>query len=382
MFIYNLQEMARNLQSDYQKLSSKIEHNGLKGTIREENLKYYLSKLFPTKYAIGSGVIVDSNETQSNQQDFIIYDNFNSPKLMDTGSVQVIPIESVYATIEIKSTLTIAELEKSIRNIESVKKLEKTKPFSIPLMVSSTIPPICMIFAYSSDTSLNNIVKKIDEINTNIDIKNRLSLVRVLDKGLIFGINSHGFKEIEINPTNNTVLVTHEDQLENNLYLFYLLMMTAVNNIIMPPVNLMAYAEKIKKADYSGSINNDRIIPDDAYVDVGNGVHSNVKLMKSIAMNYLPKLQEFQKGNLSKEDFIEFLAVLIYQCIVDPNFTGNVIESGNNPQIDFFDMKLEANEIILIKKYYNNEIKDAKQNEEIENLINRLYAEYKDKTSK
>ena len=111
MFIYNLQEMAKNLQSDYQKLSSKIEHNGLKGTIREDKLKEYLSKLFPTKYAIGNGVIVDANETQSRQQDFIIYDNFNSPKLMETESVQVIPIESVYATIEVKSTLTVDELE-------------------------------------------------------------------------------------------------------------------------------------------------------------------------------------------------------------------------------------------------------------------------------
>ena len=39
MFIYNLQEMSKNLQSDYQKLSSKIEHNGLKGTIREDKKK-------------------------------------------------------------------------------------------------------------------------------------------------------------------------------------------------------------------------------------------------------------------------------------------------------------------------------------------------------
>ena len=222
MFIYNLQEMAKNLQSDYQKLSSKIEHNGLKGTIREDKLKEYLSKLFPTKYAIGNGVIVDANETQSRQQDFIIYDNFNSPKLMETESVQVIPIESVYATIEVKSTLTVDELEKSIKNIESVKKLEKTKPFSSPLIISSIIPPICMIFAYSSDTSLNNIVKKIDEFNNSIDIKNRLSIVCILDKGLIFAINRHGFKEIEIVPTDNTILVTHEDKLDNNLYLFYI----------------------------------------------------------------------------------------------------------------------------------------------------------------
>ena len=78
MFIYNLQEMAKSLQNEYQTISSKIEHNGLKGTMREDKLKEYIKKLFPSKYAIGNGIIVDSNETQSKQQYFIIYDNFTN----------------------------------------------------------------------------------------------------------------------------------------------------------------------------------------------------------------------------------------------------------------------------------------------------------------
>lgn len=372
MFIYNLQEMAKNLQSDYQKLSSKIEHNGLKGTIREDKLKEYLSKLFPTKYAIGNGVIVDANETQSRQQDFIIYDNFNSPKLMETESVQVIPIESVYATIEVKSTLTVDELEKSIKNIESVKKLEKTKPFSSPLIISSIIPPICMIFAYSSDTSLNNIVKKIDEFNNSIDIKNRLSIVCILDKGLIFGINRHGFKEIEIVPTDNTILVTHEDKLENNLYLFYLLMMTAINNIVMPPVNLMGYAEKIKKADYSGTVSNDRIIPDDAYLDLGNGIHTNLKLMKEIFFKTSPLLEKFKQGAFTKNELLEYIVTVLYERSIDPNFTGNPNESYCQG-LTFLDIRVSNHELKLIKQYYYKEIE---MTEELDTLINKLYNRY------
>lgn len=372
MFIYNLQEMSKNLQSDYQKLSSKIEHNGLKGTIREDKLKEYLSKLFPTKYAIGNGVIVDANETQSRQQDFIIYDNFNSPKLMETESVQVIPIESVYATIEVKSTLTVDELEKSIKNIESVKKLEKTKPFSSPLIISSIIPPICMIFAYTSDTSLNNIVKKIDEFNNSIDIKNRLSIVCILDKGLIFGINRHGFKEIEIVPTDNTILVTHEDKLENNLYLFYLLMMTAINNIVMPPVNLMGYAEKIKKADYSGTVSNDRIIPDDAYLDLGNGIHTNLKLMKEIFFKTSPLLEKFKQGAFTKNELLEYIVTVLYERSIDLNFTGNPNESYCQG-LTFLDIQVSNHELKLIKQYYYKEIE---MTEELDTLINKLYNRY------
>lgn len=335
MFIYNLQEMAKSLQNEYQTISSKIEHNGLKGTMREDKLKEYIKKLFPSKYAIGNGILVDSNETQSKQQDFIIYDNFNSPNLIETDSVQVIPIESVYATIEVKSTLTISELETSIKNIESVKKLEKTKPFINPVFSTSFTPPICMIFAYSSDTSLNNIVKKIDELNSDIEISNRLSIVCVLDKGLIFGINRHGFKEIELIPTEKTIYVTHKDKLENNLYLFYLLMITAINNIIMPPVNLMGYAQKIKKADYSGCVANDRIVPEDAYVEVDNGIKANVNLMRFFAKNFYLTFEKYQKGSLDRAGLVEFIVIYIYQLMFDSNFTGKVEESIYQP-VNFF----------------------------------------------
>ena len=119
----------------------------------------------------------------------------------------------------------------------------------------------------------------------------------------------------------------------------------------MPPVNLMGYAEKIKKANYSGTVSNDRIIPDDAYLDIGNGVHSNINLMKNAAINSIPKFQKYQKGEFTKKEFTEFMATIIYQCMLDPNFTGNTIE---NPYqlVNFFDVNITSNEIIIIKKYY------------------------------
>ena len=123
MFIYNLQEMAKSLKSEYDSLTSRIEHTGIKGTIREDKLKEYLKKLLPQKYNITSGCIVDANEKQSKQQDFIIYDNFNSPSFIASEKEQVVPIESVYATVEVKSTLTIDELKKSLKILPMLKKL-------------------------------------------------------------------------------------------------------------------------------------------------------------------------------------------------------------------------------------------------------------------
>ena len=165
MFIYNLQEKAKSLQSEYDNLSSRIEHSGLKGTIREDVLKKYLKELLPKKYEVTSGCIVDCSEKQSKQQDFIIFDNFNSPSFVESEKEQIVPIESVYATVEIKSNLTIEELKKAIINIDSVHELEKTKSTVPQLFSSPTRAPLSMIFSYTSDTSLENIAKKLDELN-------------------------------------------------------------------------------------------------------------------------------------------------------------------------------------------------------------------------
>lgn len=193
-----------------------------------------------------------------------------------------------------------------------------------------------------------------------------------MDKGLIFGINRHGFKEIEIVPTDNTILVTHEDKLENNLYLFYLLMMTAINNIVMPPVNLMGYAEKIKKADYSGTVSNDRIIPDDAYLDLGNGIHTNLKLMKEIFFKTSPLLEKFKQGAFTKNELLEYIVTVLYERSIDPNFTGNPNESYCQG-LTFLDIQVSNHELKLIKQYYYKEIE---MTEELDTLINKLYNRY------
>lgn len=104
-------------------------------------------------------------------------------------------------------------------------------------------------FAYTSDTSLENIVKHVNEINKEISVQKIVSIICVL-----FRVDKSVFINIELNSSDRTLYVTHDDVLESNLYLFYLLMILGLNNINLPPVNLMGNAEKIKKADYSHTL--------------------------------------------------------------------------------------------------------------------------------
>lgn len=72
MFIYNLEDVAKKLKIDFEGITKQIQHNVVKGSAREDLLKDYLKKLLPEKYSISSGIIIDNNQKQSKQQNFII----------------------------------------------------------------------------------------------------------------------------------------------------------------------------------------------------------------------------------------------------------------------------------------------------------------------
>jgi hypothetical protein len=90
-----------------------IDNPGLKGSLRETVIEKLLIPLFPADVGIGSGVIVTADGRQSREQDVIIYDKRILPPLILGRSAGLFPIESALYTVEIKSTLSVAELEKS-----------------------------------------------------------------------------------------------------------------------------------------------------------------------------------------------------------------------------------------------------------------------------
>jgi hypothetical protein len=82
-------------------------HSLHKGTPREAFIKEFLEGHLSSNVAIGTGEIIDSNSpprAQRNQYDIVIYKT-NYPKLDFGGGISGFLIESVVATIEVKSLL-------------------------------------------------------------------------------------------------------------------------------------------------------------------------------------------------------------------------------------------------------------------------------------
>ena len=115
--------------------SSLFTHAGEIGTIRENIIGKFLRPYLPDCYSIGTGQIFDSADAMSRQIDVVLYDQLFSTALFKGDDVLLLPYESVYGTIEVKSTLSTKELGLAMDNIASVRCLNRAESnisFSLP----------------------------------------------------------------------------------------------------------------------------------------------------------------------------------------------------------------------------------------------------------
>lgn len=90
----------------------KMEHSLSKGQFRELFITDLLKHFLPHQFEIGSGIIVNQKGEQSHQTDLVIYDKSILPPFISESISGVFPIESVIATIEVKSICSKNEFMK------------------------------------------------------------------------------------------------------------------------------------------------------------------------------------------------------------------------------------------------------------------------------
>lgn len=113
------------MQIDFEDITSQIEHRPTKGNFREDIIKEFLRQYLPENFGICKGLVIDAEGNQSKQQDILIYDKATTPKFLVGEADTVLPIESILATIGVKSILNQTELQKALENIESTRSLTK-----------------------------------------------------------------------------------------------------------------------------------------------------------------------------------------------------------------------------------------------------------------
>lgn len=158
---------AFELQTDI--MTKMIPHYGERGRNNEEFLRAFLGKVLPKRFSLGSGFLCSSNDELglSKQTDIVIYDEFYNSPLSRELSAFIYPIESVYATIEVKTTFRGAEFHNSLDAIAKIRRLAEEKRYAVftsePMDGDSDkpvvsvvekqikLPPRAFIFAYDAD---------------------------------------------------------------------------------------------------------------------------------------------------------------------------------------------------------------------------------------
>jgi len=97
-----------------------FDHNTNRGSEAEHSILRWLRARFAPDYAVSSGEIIDSFDTNaginSRQQDGILHrNNADANRFLLPSGMRLVPIETVAAVVEVKLTLTKAEFEKADR---------------------------------------------------------------------------------------------------------------------------------------------------------------------------------------------------------------------------------------------------------------------------
>lgn len=371
MFIYNLEDVAKKLKIDFEGITKQIKHNGVKGSSREDLLKDYLKKLLPEKYSISSGIIIDNNQKQSKQQDFIIHDAFNCPSFFKTESNSILPIESVYATIEVKSTLDYSTLEQSVKNVESVRNLIKLPNRNIIRNQYDNVYPLGFVFAYTSTCSLEQIQKKLFELNKNINGRHQISIICILDKGLIFNVQKNNVTEVTLIPSSNTLLGRSDSGLESTLYSFYLFLLEYLDNVHIQIPSLIEYARKNNSFKVSINIPNE-LIPDDAVYKEGTIELKYGDARKMLNLNN--KYPNLFNGKMTYEELFNYLKDdFIPLC----KLQAAMAKVRFHNKVTIYGYEFTTEEFTKFEEYSKNYYHNFESKEKFDNIVNIIYAQYR-----
>jgi len=126
---------------------SDLEHNLLKGRLREYFISDILEAYCTTQLGIGSGIIINQDGEQSKETDIIIYDKRILPPFIINKNLGIYPAECVLSTIEVKSRLQKTEIKESNKKAKYL--LENIYDVNSDYYkLYDKIKPICCTFGY------------------------------------------------------------------------------------------------------------------------------------------------------------------------------------------------------------------------------------------
>jgi len=124
------QAKQKSMLTDLGAVRKGVFHAPTMGNAGQRRWRELLCEYLPNRYQVDEAHVVDSNGSQSEQIDLVIYDRQYASLAVNQDGILYVPAESVYAACEIKQNITKKHLEYAGKKIESVRALKRT---SVPV---------------------------------------------------------------------------------------------------------------------------------------------------------------------------------------------------------------------------------------------------------
>jgi hypothetical protein len=236
---------------DYERTKD-LKHPRDLGDTRERILWKFLSSsgYLPARYAVSdrSVRVVSTTGHMSRELDIALYDKLDAVTLMNREEVyQVLPLESVYGVIQIKSRLTAATIQDGLKNIASFKSLNRQRlpvgGFTILAGPKKADRGFGLLFAYESALSLAEIMAEIKNFSATRKQHEWANFIFVLNQGFVF----HGEENAAIY-ANEAIEAIRSLQMQGRpdregfgLFTFYSLLLALLRGTETKPANVDAY---------------------------------------------------------------------------------------------------------------------------------------------
>lgn len=247
-----LRGYSRALLRDFEEHERQLNQATDRGEPRESGVRGFLAARLPGRYGVGEGFVMDRTGALSAQSDVVIFDRERMPRIeLHERDRLLFPCECVYATVEVKSRLTVKAMTDAVDNIASFKRLERDEhdTVSMPGFVARNVRPlnprvgIVIAHAYGEDLELKGaptgLEASIKELVTKVPRSQQLDIVLVLGRDLYVRGSTRG-KNFIVDFAGDDFF-RMPDLGDNALATFLFAATTLLNSIDLGDTNMLRY---------------------------------------------------------------------------------------------------------------------------------------------
>ncbi len=202
---------------------------------------------FPSRFRLSAGIVVNSLGEESRQQDVLVTDPGIGTPFVAEGNIGVHPIETIAATLQVKTTISTSTIPEAVENVASVKRLLPDEPRSFSRLSQGSLAfgqaimkPFAGIIAFNATSSHESIRRAYLQANASLAPANRTNALFVLDQFATLWSPDGTPMSITESPVGTTHSQTFLAGRDSILF-FYIVLMRALNTYQPPTLDLVAY---------------------------------------------------------------------------------------------------------------------------------------------